>query len=179
MNIECTSIPDVLICTPRSFPDARGFFLENYRAELYESKGIPPILQWNHSRSTQGVLRGIHVQYPLYQGKLVYVVRGAIYDVAVDLRKESPTYGRYFALELNDENHRQLWIPEGFGHAFYTLSPIADVLYGCTSYYQPNEQYSIRYNDPDINIDWKDYQITSISDKDAHAPLLKDTPFAR
>lgn len=177
MYIEQTPINDLLICTPDAFPDTRGFFLENYRTILYTSHGIPPILQWNHSRSTQGVLRGIHIQYPTYQGKLVYVVRGAIYDVAVDLRKSSPTYKQYFAIELNDENHRQLWIPGGFGHAFYTISQTADVLYGCTEYYQPDEQYSIRYDDPDINIDWKNYSITSMSNKDAQAPLLKNTPF--
>ncbi|MDE7469604.1 MAG: dTDP-4-dehydrorhamnose 3,5-epimerase [Desulfovibrionaceae bacterium] len=178
MNIEHAPVKDVLIFTPQSFPDTRGFFLESYRMDTYTSAGIPLISQWNHSRSTQGVLRGIHVQYPTYQGKLVYVVQGAIYDVAVDLRKDSPTYGQHFAIELSDTNHCQLWIPEGFGHAFYTLSPTADVLYGCTTYYQPNEQYSIRYDDPEIGIDWKNYTVTGISDKDAHAPLLKDTPFA-
>lgn len=179
MDIQHTHIEGLFVCRPRTFIDSRGFFLENYRTDLYTHYNIPPLLQWNHSRSSKGVLRGIHVQYPHYQGKLIYVIRGAIYDVAVDLRPHSETYGQHFSIELNDENHAQLWIPEGFGHAFYTLSDTVDLLYGCTNYYISQEQYSIRYDDPTLAIDWSCISTCELSDKDNNAPLLADTPFAR
>lgn len=151
-----TALPGVLIIEPRLFEDARGFFLESWNARAFaQATGVDlSFVQDNHSRSRRGVLRGLHYQIRQPQGKLVRVVRGAIFDVAVDLRKSTPTFGRWFGTELTEDNHRQLWVPPGFGHGFLVLSGSADVLYKVTDYYAPEHDRSLLWNDPAVGIDW-------------------------
>ena len=151
-----TALPGVLIIEPRLFEDARGFFLESWNARAFaRATGVDlSFVQDNHSRSRRGVLRGLHYQIRQPQGKLVRVVRGAIFDVAVDLRKSTPTFGRWFGTELTEDNHRQLWVPPGFGHGFLVLSESADVLYKATDYYAPEHERSLLWNDPAVGIDW-------------------------
>lgn len=151
-----TALPGVLIIEPRLFEDARGFFLESWNARAFaQATGVDlSFVQDNHSRSRRGVLRGLHYQIRQPQGKLVRVVRGAIFDVAVDLRKSTPTFGRWFGTELTEDNHRQLWVPPGFGHGFLVLSESADVLYKATDYYAPEHERSLLWNDPAVGIDW-------------------------
>ena len=174
--IEVTKTPlsGVVIVKNRIFGDARGFFMETYHQEHFEQAGLPSnFVQDNHSRSSQGVLRGLHYQYPQWQGKLVRVLSGAIYDVAVDIRPDSPTFGKWFGLELNDENRLQLYIPPGFAHGFSTLSEIADVSYKCTALYKPEDEVGIAWDDPDIGIDWC-VRNPIVSAKDSHAPRLAE-----
>jgi dTDP-4-dehydrorhamnose 3,5-epimerase len=166
-------LPGVLELQPRVFSDARGFFMEAYREETLAAEGVPRLVQWNHSRSTQGTLRGLHYQLPHAQGKLVRVLRGAIIDVAVDIRRGSPTFAQWHALELSDVNNMQLWIPPGFAHGFCVFSSEADVLYGCSTYYRPDADHGIRWNDPRIGIAWP-VADPLLSDKDTRAPLLDD-----
>lgn len=176
MNVIPTDLPEVLIIEPKVFGDSRGFFLETYQAERYAQHGIPAsFVQDNLSRSGKGTLRGLHFQEPRPQGKLVSVVRGAVIDVAVDIRRGSPNFGRHVAVELSEENHRQLWVPPGFAHGFCVISESADFSYKCTDYYQPQFDAGIAWNDPDLGINWP---VTSptISDKDAKLPRLKDAP---
>jgi dTDP-4-dehydrorhamnose 3,5-epimerase len=156
MKVIRTEIPDVLMLEPRVFPDERGFFLEAWNARAFRSdvKLNVQFVQDNHSRSTHGVLRGLHYQINQPQGKLVRAVRGSVYDVAVDLRKSSPTFGRWAGHELSEDNHRQLWIPAGFAHGFFVLSEIADVLYKATDYYAPEYERCLIWNDPKVAIDW-------------------------
>ncbi len=156
MNVVETSLPGVLVLEPRLFGDARGFFLESWNARAFaQATGVDlRFVQDNHSRSRRGVLRGLHYQIRQPQGKLVRVVRGAIFDVAVDLRKSTPTFGRWFGTELTEDNHRQLWVPPGFGHGFLVLSESADVLYKATDYYAPEHDRSLLWNDPAVGIDW-------------------------
>lgn len=155
MKIETTEIPDVKHIEPRVFGDDRGFFLEMWRAERLAEMGIDaPLVQVNHSRSSRGVLRGLHYQIRQPQGKLVSVINGAIFDVAVDVRRNSETYGRWVGRELSDRNSAMLWIPKGFAHGFLTLSDSADVLYACTDYYSPDGERAIIWNDPDLGIAW-------------------------
>ncbi|NMG66519.1 dTDP-4-dehydrorhamnose 3,5-epimerase [Azoarcus indigens] len=156
MQIKETEIPDVLILEPRVFGDARGFFMESYNARAFrELTGLDvQFVQDNHSRSGRGVLRGLHYQIQQAQGKLVRVLRGAVYDVAVDLRRGSPTFGRSVGLELSEENNLQLWIPPGFAHGFQVLSETADFLYKTTDYYAPEHERSLLWNDPALGIDW-------------------------
>jgi dTDP-4-dehydrorhamnose 3,5-epimerase len=151
-----TALPGVLIIEPRLFEDARGFFLESWNARAFaQATGVDlSFVQDNHSRSRRGVLRGLHYQIRQPQGKLVRVVRGAIFDVAVDLRKSSPTFGRWFGVELTEDNHRQLWVPPGFGHGFLVLTESADVLYKATDYYAPEHERSLLWNDPAVGIEW-------------------------
>lgn len=151
-----TALPGVLIIEPRLFEDARGFFLESWNARAFaQATGVDlSFVQDNHSRSRRGVLRGLHYQIRQPQGKLVRVVRGAIFDVAVDLRKSTPTFGRWFGTELTEDNHRQLWVPPGFGHGFLVLSESAEVLYKATDYYAPEHERSLLWNDPAVGIDW-------------------------
>jgi dTDP-4-dehydrorhamnose 3,5-epimerase len=151
-----TDVPDVLLLEPRVFPDQRGFFLEAWNARAFQSevKLDLQFVQDNHSRSTHGVLRGLHYQIKQPQGKIVRVVRGSVFDVAVDLRKSRPTFGRWAGYELSENNHRQLWIPPGFAHGFLVLSEIADVLYKTTDYYAPEHERCIIWNDPNLAIDW-------------------------
>lgn len=156
MNIRPTAIPDVLLMEPKVFGDARGFFFESFNLRVFQAHtGLAPaFVQDNHSRSAQGVLRGLHYQIRQPQGKLVRVVRGAVWDVAVDLRRASPTFGQWVGETLSEENQRQLWIPPGFAHGFVVLSESADFLYKTTDYYAPEHERCIAWNDPDLAIAW-------------------------
>ena len=164
-----TSIPEVLIVEPKVHGDARGFFFESYNERAFrDATGVSPVfVQDNHSRSAKGVLRGLHYQLRQPQGKLVRVVRGSAFDVAVDVRKKSPTFGRWVGVELSEENHRQLWIPEGFAHGFLVTSESADFVYKATDYYAPQHERCIAWNDPQIGIDWPLQGEPSLSAKDA------------
>src|SRR4051794_22524878 len=174
MNVLATDIPEVVIIEPRVFGDARGFFLETYQLDRYASLGISrPFIQDNLSRSAKGVLRGLHLQNPSTQGKLVSVLRGRVLDVAVDVRVGSPNFGRHVTVELSDENHLQLWIPRGFAHGFIVLSETADFFYKCDDYFSPKDELAVRWNDPAIGIDWG-VASPSLSARDAAAPLLAD-----
>ncbi|MDX2244396.1 MAG: dTDP-4-dehydrorhamnose 3,5-epimerase [Leptolyngbyaceae cyanobacterium bins.302] len=166
MNIFPTEIPDVLIIEPRVFEDARGFFLESYNGKAFAEKlGITaPFVQDNHSRSTQNVLRGLHYQIEQAQGKLVRSIAGAILDVAVDIRKSSPTFGQWVSCVLSAENKRMLWVPSGFAHGFLVVSEVAEVLYKTTDYYAPQHERCILWNDPDLAINW------SLSDEPILSP---------
>ena len=149
MNVISTAIPEVLIIEPKVFGDQRGFFLETFKADRYAENGISrPFVQDNLSRSAYGVLRGLHLQNPKTQGKLVTVLRGRVLDVAVDVRVGSPTFGRHVAVELSEENRRQLWVPRGFAHGFVVLSETADFFYKCDELYSPSDEIVVRWNDP-------------------------------
>ncbi|MGJ3249100.1 MAG: dTDP-4-dehydrorhamnose 3,5-epimerase [Elainellaceae cyanobacterium] len=168
MNVIETSIPDVLILEPRVFQDSRGYFYESYNEKLFSEKaGIDAhFVQDNHSCSTQNVLRGLHYQIQNIQGKLIRVVAGAVFDVAVDLRKSSPTFKQWIGCMLDTDNRRQLWIPPGFAHGFLTLSPVAEVLYKTTDYYAPQHERCIAWNEPSLAIDWHCTEPPILSDKD-------------
>ena len=174
MKIIEATLPGVIVIEPKVFGDARGFFMETYQAERYREAGIPlDFVQDNHSRSAKGVLRGLHYQIEHAQGKLVYVTCGIVFDVAVDIRIGSPTYGQYYSHILSEENHRQMYIPPGFAHGFCVISDSADFVYKCTDYYYPEHERAIRWNDADIGIEWPLSDV-SLSDKDAAAkPLAK------
>jgi dTDP-4-dehydrorhamnose 3,5-epimerase len=155
MDVFETTIPGLLIVEPRIFGDGRGFFTELYQATRYAEVGVPSrFVQDNFSRSARGVLRGLHIQNPRPQGKLVFVLRGTVLDVAVDVRVGSSTFGHHVKVELNDENHRQLWIPRGFAHGFLVLSESADFLYKCDEFYNPADELVVKWNDPALGIDW-------------------------
>lgn len=174
MQIKQTALPGVLIIQPKVFGDSRGFFLETFQAERYKSIGIEQsFVQYNHSRSQKGVLRGLHVQKTRPQGKLVSVSRGAVYDVAVDIDPNSATFGQFVGLELNDENHLQLWIPPGYAHGFCVLSDVADFQYKCTELYDPTDESGVIWNDVDINIPWP-IKTPLLSAKDQLLPSLRD-----
>ncbi|MCX6055309.1 MAG: dTDP-4-dehydrorhamnose 3,5-epimerase [Chloroflexi bacterium] len=150
-----TDIPDLIIIEPRVFADARGFFMETYQQEKFNEAGISQqFVQDNHSRSAQGTLRGLHYQIKHPQGKLVRAILGEVFDVAVDLRRSSLTFGKWFGCVLSAENKRQIWIPVGFAHGFYTLSDWAEILYKTTDYYSPEHERSILWNDSEIGINW-------------------------
>jgi dTDP-4-dehydrorhamnose 3,5-epimerase len=174
MQATETEIPGVLVITPRRFGDARGFFSETFRAESYATAGMPnPFVQDNWSHSKRGVLRGLHLQNPKAQGKLVGVIRGHVLDVAVDVRVGSPTFGKHVSVELSEENGRQFFIPRGCAHGYVVLSEVADFLYKCDEYYSPADEITVRWNDPALGIDWR---VTNpiVSERDAAAPLLAD-----
>lgn len=174
MNVIKTDLPEVLIIEPKLFGDERGFFLETYQFERYAQSGVvQPFVQDNLSRSRHGVLRGLHLQNPGTQGKLVSALRGRVLDVAVDVRVGSPHFGRHVAVELSEHNRRQLWVPRGFAHGFAVLSETADFFYKCDALYSPKDEISVRWNDPAIGIDWG-LADPSLSPKDADAPLLAD-----
>jgi dTDP-4-dehydrorhamnose 3,5-epimerase len=174
MKVVTAAIPEVVIIEPEVFGDPRGFFLEAFQAERYAALGMRrPFIQDNMSRSTRGVLRGLHLQYPKAQGKLVMVLRGCVRDVAVDLRVGSPTFAQHVAVELSEDNRRQLWVPRGFAHGFVVLSEIADFLYKCDDYYCPTDEIAIRWNDPAIGIPWG-CEAPQLSTRDAAAPLLSE-----
>lgn len=175
MNVIKTAIPDVLIIEPRVFGDDRGFFLESFNAKTFAEKtGVTVnFVQDNHSRSSRNVLRGLHYQIEQSQGKLVRVVIGEVFDVAVDIRKTSPTFGQWTGCILSAENKRQLWIPAGFAHGFVVLSEMADFLYKTTDYYAPEYERSILWNDPDLGIDWHIKGEPILSNKDRAALPLK------
>jgi dTDP-4-dehydrorhamnose 3,5-epimerase len=169
MKVTATVIPDVLLIEPRVFGDARGFFYESFNQKQWrESTGLDrTFVQDNHSRSVRGVLRGLHYQIRQAQGKLVRVVLGEVFDVAVDLRRTSPTFGQWVGVVLSAENKHQLWIPEGFGHGFVVLSEVAEFLYRTTDYWAPEHERCIVWNDPDIGIDWQIADPPILSAKDA------------
>ena len=168
MKVTPTSIPDVLIIEPEVFGDARGFFYESFNQKAFnEATGLNlSFVQDNHSRSAKGVLRGLHYQVQQPQGKLVRVVRGSVFDVAVDIRKSSPTFGQWVGVELSEDNHRQLWVPPGFAHGFLVTSDSADFLYKTTDYYAPEHERCIAWNDAAIGINWCLATQPSLSAKD-------------
>lgn len=167
MTITDTSLPGVLVLEPRIFRDERGFFIETFSTREIEGSGIPKdFVQDNHSRSSKGVLRGLHYQLDNPQGKLVHVARGSIFDVAVDIRIGSPTFGQWFGTELNDENLRSMWVPPGFAHGFTVLSDVADVIYKCTRLYEGSDDRGVAWNDVRIGISWPDAHPV-VSQKDA------------
>jgi dTDP-4-dehydrorhamnose 3,5-epimerase len=155
VNVIQTAIPDVLMIEPVVRADARGFFVEVWHEERYRSAGIDlPFVQDNHSRSGRGTLRGLHYQIQQAQGKLVRVAAGQVFDVAVDLRRSSPAFGRWVGTILSGENHRQLWVPPGFAHGFYVMSDSADLLYKCTDLYAPQYDRTLQWNDPEVGVEW-------------------------
>ncbi|MDF1521099.1 MAG: dTDP-4-dehydrorhamnose 3,5-epimerase [Brevefilum sp.] len=177
MEFIPTTIPDVIIIKPKVFTDDRGFFLESYKKQAFINAGITQeFVQDNHSSSQKATLRGLHYQITHAQGKLVKVVIGEIYDVAVDLRKSSPYYGKWVGAYLSAENKHQLWIPPGFGHGFFATTSQADVLYKATDYYDKQGERCILWNDPDLAIDWPipNGHTPVISEKDASAPKFKE-----
>jgi dTDP-4-dehydrorhamnose 3,5-epimerase len=174
MRVIAPDVPDVLIIDPKLFGDQRGFFLETYQSTRYAEHGISrPFVQDNLSRSAYGVLRGLHLQNPMTQGKLVGVMRGRVLDVAVDVRVGSPHFGRHVAVELNEDNRRQLWVPRGFAHGFVVLSETADFFYKCDEFYSPKDEIVVRWDDPAIGIKWG-VENPSLSARDAAAPLLSE-----
>lgn len=178
MKITETSLPGVMLIEPKVFGDDRGFFLETYAWARYEDAGIGlPFVQDNLSKSSRGVLRGLHLQYPVSQGKLVQVVDGAVFDVAVDVRRGSPHFGRWVGIELTGENHHQLYIPPGFAHGFAVISEFALFAYKCTDIYSPSTELGVIWNDPDIGIDWPLSKLggePSLSTKDTAYPRLAE-----
>lgn len=174
MKVVETALPGVLIIEPRVFGDARGFFMETWNALAFAETGLDlAFVQDNHSRSQKGVLRGLHFQNPFPQGKLVRVTRGAVFDVAVDLRWSSPYFGKWFGVELSAENQRMLWVPEGFAHGFLTLEDDTDFLYKCTAPYAPQSEHTLAWDDPAVGIEWPAIGIAPIiSDKDARGLSL-------
>jgi len=176
MKIIKTDLDGVLIIEPDWFPDDRGFFMETFNATRYAEAGLDRVfVQDNHSQSTRGVIRGLHYQLNHPQGKFLYVARGEIFDVAVDIRQGSPTFGKWTGVHLSAENKKQFFIPEGFAHGFSVLSDVADVIYKCTDIYQPGDDHGILYNDPKIAIDWM-VENPRVSVKDAALKTLAETP---
>ena len=174
MIVESLALPGVLLIKPRHFRDARGQFLETWHDERYAAAGLPgPFVQDNVSVSLHGVLRGLHFQHPKSQGKLVTVLAGSVFDVAVDVRRGSPAHGRWIGHELTAESGHQLWIPPGFAHGFLVTSSEAVFSYKCTAYYSPSDERCVRWNDPAIGIRWPS-DAPVLSDKDGVAPLLRE-----
>jgi len=179
MKFVNTAITDVKIVEVDVFGDERGFFMETFRAdEFMKQTGAKPFVQDNHSKSSKGILRGLHYQQQHTQGKLVRVISGEVYDVAVDMRSSSPTFGQAVGVILSAENKRQLWVPEGFAHGFYVMSEFAEFVYKCTDYYHPESEASVCWNDVDLNIDWPlvDGEMPLLSAKDAAGFSFKDAP---
>lgn len=175
MNVTETALPGVLLITPKVFGDDRGFFLESWNAQAFADAGIDvAFVQDNHSRSVKGVLRGLHYQVRQPQGKLVRVTQGSVFDVAVDVRRSSPHFGRWVGVELSDSNRQMLWIPPGFAHGFVVTSASADFQYKCTAFYDPGDDHSVRWDDPAIGIDWPLTDAPALSGKDAAGALLAD-----
>ncbi len=177
MNVIKTAIPEVLIFEPKVFGDARGFFMESFNQRIFEEAVGRKVefVQDNHSKSSKGVLRGLHYQQaPHAQGKLVRCAVGEVFDVAVDIRENSPTLGQWVGVNLSAENKRQLWIPEGFAHGFLTLSDTAEFLYKTTTYYMPAMEAGIKWNDADLNIEWPAHGELLVSDKDKILPSFSD-----
>jgi dTDP-4-dehydrorhamnose 3,5-epimerase len=181
MRATRLAIPEVVLIEPKVFGDARGFFFESFNQKAFdEATGTQhQFVQDNHSRSSKGVLRGLHYQIRQPQGKLVRVARGKVWDVAVDIRKGSPTFGQWVGAGLTEDNHRQLWVPPGFAHGFVVLSDSADFLYKATSFYAPQADRGIAWNDPAIGVQWPQLDVElSLSDKDLRQPLLADAELA-
>ena len=178
MKVTPTAIPDVLIFEPKVFGDERGFFMESFNQKVFDAAigRHVEFVQDNHSRSAKGVLRGLHYQIQQPQGKLVRVVHGAVFDVAVDIRRSSATFGSWVGVELSAQNHRQLWVPEGLAHGFLVTSESADFLYKTTDFYAPQHERAIAWNDPDLGIQWPmDALPPQLSQKDGAAAFLRDT----
>jgi dTDP-4-dehydrorhamnose 3,5-epimerase len=178
MKVTPTAIPDVLVIEPKVFGDSRGFFYESFNQKAFnDATGLnETFVQDNHSRSAKGVLRGLHYQLQQPQGKLVRVVRGAVFDVAVDIRKSSATFGKWVGIELSEENQKQFWVPAGFAHGFLVLSESADFLYKTTQYYAPEYEGCIAWNDSLINIEWPLINDPLISNKDSKGLALSSAP---
>jgi len=180
MNIITTNLPGVIVIEPKVYSDKRGFFLETFREDVLLQAGINEhFVQDNHTRSSHGVLRGLHYQMIQTQGKLVRVATGSVFDVVVDVRSGSPSFGQWFGTELNDDNIKMMYVPPGFAHGFVVLSETADFIYKCTDYYHPESEQVIAWDDPDLNIDWSIAEIAekiSLSDKDKQNVKLKDQP---
>ena len=176
MEYRELTLPGVFLLTPKVFGDDRGFFMETWRESEFSARIGTSVrfVQDNHSRSVRGVLRGLHYQVRQPQGKLVRCVRGKIFDVAVDLRRNAPTFGRWAGEVLSEENRRSMWIPPGFAHGFYVMSEVAEFLYKCTDYYAPDFERALRWDDPDTGIVWPAAGSPVLSAKDAVAPLLRD-----
>ena len=176
MKVERTAIPEVLVLEPKVFGDPRGFFLEPYNKRTFrEATGLDvEFVQDNHSRSKRGVLRGLHYQIGQPQGKLIRVLSGRIFDVAVDLRRSSPSFGKWVGMELDSESMRMLWIPPGFAHGFAVLSEAADIFYKATDYYAPQHERTLRWNDPQLAIGWPLSGEPTLSDKDRRGASLAD-----
>lgn len=174
MNVTALAIPDVLLIEPKVFGDDRGFFLETFHDERYAEHGIPSgaFVQDNLSKSRQGILRGLHIQHPHGQGKLVTCPLGEVFDVAVDVRLGSPTFGQWVGAHLSESNHHQLWIPPGFAHGFQVLSETALFAYKCTERYHPQDEFSVLWNDPAVGVQWPLAEPT-LSEKDRAAPTLE------
>jgi dTDP-4-dehydrorhamnose 3,5-epimerase len=180
VQFEPTAIPDVILVRPRVFGDARGFFFESWEERKFAAAGCDAkFVQDNHSRSTKHTLRGLHYQIQHAQGKLVRVVAGTVFDVAVDIRRSSPTFGRWVSVTLSDENHHMLWIPAGFAHGFLVLSDLADLVYRCTDFYSPTHERAILWNDPDLDIEWPlaSGEAPVLSAKDAVAIRFRDAEY--
>ncbi len=174
MKVLATQLPDVKLVEPTVHTDHRGFFLETYQQECYSHHQIGPhFVQDNLSHSQRGTLRGLHLQWPYPQGKLIYVLQGEVFDAAVDVRVGSPTFGQWVGSTLSDENKHQLWVPQGFAHGFCVLSETALVAYKCTDFYHKETELSLRWDDPEVNIQWP-LAAPQLSDKDAQAPYLAD-----
>ena len=179
MNVIPASIPDILILEPKVFGDERGFFCETWNRRSFAAIGIDvDFVQDNHSLSAGGILRGLHYQTARVQGKLVRVTAGEVFDVAVDLRRDSPNFGKWAGIRLSAENRRMVWIPAGFAHGFYVMSERAEFLYKCTDFYDPSSEVSIRWDDPDIGIEWPISlgQTPTLSAKDAKGVAFRDAP---
>ena len=175
MNVVDTELADAKIIEPKVFGDQRGFFLESFNKSVYDKAGLPTeFVQDNHSRSAKGVLRGLHFQLKKPQGKLVRVTRGEVFDVAVDLRKSSPDFGRWTGVVLSEENQKLFWVPPGFAHGFYVLSDIADFQYKCTEYYHPEFEHTLQWDDPAVGVQWPiiDGHTPVLSEKDSVCPPL-------
>jgi len=179
MKFINTEITDVKIVEVNVFGDTRGFFMETFRADEFSAiTGAKPFVQDNHSKSSKGILRGLHYQQSQTQGKLVRVISGVVFDVAVDMRVSSPTFGKWVGVELSAENNRQLWVPEGFAHGFYVMSDFAEFVYKCTDYYHPDSEVSVCWNDSDIDIQWplNSGELPLLSRKDENALSFQEAP---
>ncbi len=177
MKFIPSKIPEVILLEPTVYGDHRGFFMETWQRQTFAENGIDyDFVQDNHSKSSHGILRGLHYQIQQPQGKLVRVVEGAVFDVAVDMRQSSPTLGQWVGYELSADNHRMLWVPPGFAHGFYVLSETAEFVYKCTDYYAPEYERSVLWNDADLAINWHlvDEEQPILSEKDAVAPSFKE-----
>lgn len=177
MKFIPSKISDVILLEPTVFGDHRGFFMETWQRQTFAENGIDfDFVQDNHSKSSHGILRGLHYQIQQPQGKLVRVVEGCVFDVAVDMRQSSPTFGEWVGYELSAENHNMLWVPPGFAHGFYVISETAEFVYKCTDYYAPEHERSVLWNDPDLAIDWHLVagEEPVLSEKDAEAPSFKN-----
>jgi dTDP-4-dehydrorhamnose 3,5-epimerase len=180
MEFEPTGIADVVLIRPKVFGDARGFFFESWEEKKFAAAGLDmKFVQDNHSRSARNILRGLHYQIQQAQGKLVRVVTGAVFDVAVDIRRSSPTFGRWVGVTLSQENHHMLWVPPGFAHGFVVLSESADFLYRCTDFWAPTHERAIQWNDPDLKIAWPlpEGVAPVLSAKDAQAKRFRDAEY--